>query len=159
MQGVDQRPRYTPPLVPPPSPRLPALSRPHSHNSCSPRKHGHKTDICFNFHLKGQFSTGCLQAVGILYEALSCFPKMVPPSGFLGSKFINNYLGGKGVGESMGNCEEWRIYIFKIRSSVAGRDFPGGAVVKNPPANARVRSLVGEDLTCCGATKPMCQNY
>ena len=29
------------------------------------------------------------------------------------------------------------------------------------PANAadRVRSLVQEDPTCCGATKPVCQNY
>ena len=41
-------------------------------------------------------------------------------------------------------------------------DFPGGAVVKNPPANARrtrVRALVQEDPTCHGATKPMCHNY
>ena len=35
--------------------------------------------------------------------------------------------------------------------------FPGGAVVKNLPADAgtRVRSLVQEDPTCRGATKPM----
>ena len=35
------------------------------------------------------------------------------------------------------------------------RDCPGGAVVKNPPANAgdTVRSLVREDPMCCGATK------
>ena len=41
------------------------------------------------------------------------------------------------------------------------RDFPGGAVVKNPPANAgdMVRSLVWEDPTCRGATKPMSHNY
>ena len=41
------------------------------------------------------------------------------------------------------------------------RDFPGGAVVKNPPANAgtQVRSLVREDPTCHGATKPMSHNY
>ena len=40
-------------------------------------------------------------------------------------------------------------------------DFPGGAVVKNPPANAgtRVRTLVREDPTCRGATKPVCHNY
>ena len=40
-------------------------------------------------------------------------------------------------------------------------DFPGGAVVKNPPANAgkRVGSLVQEDPTCCGATKPVRHNY
>ena len=41
------------------------------------------------------------------------------------------------------------------------RDFPGGTVVKNPPAmqGTRVRSLVREDPTCHGATKPMCHNY
>ena len=41
------------------------------------------------------------------------------------------------------------------------RDFPGGAVVKNPPANegTRVRALVWEDPTCHGATKPVGHNY
>ena len=40
-------------------------------------------------------------------------------------------------------------------------DFPGGTVVKNPPANAgdTVRALVQEDPTCCRATKPVCHNY
>ena len=40
-------------------------------------------------------------------------------------------------------------------------DFPGGAVIKNPPANAgnTVRSLIQEDPTCHGATKPVCHNY
>ena len=40
-------------------------------------------------------------------------------------------------------------------------DFPGGAVVKNPSANmgTRVRALVWEDPTCCGATKPVRHNY
>ena len=48
--------------------------------------------------------------------------------------------------------------------------FPGGAVVKNPPAKntkrirlpmqeTRVRALVQEDPTCRGATKPMRHNY
>ena len=39
--------------------------------------------------------------------------------------------------------------------------FPGGTVVKNPPANAgtRVRALVREDPTCHGATKPVHHNY
>lgn len=55
-----------------------SLHPPHAHQSCSPRTHGHKTDICFNFDLKGQFSAGCLQAVRVLYEALSCFPKCSP---------------------------------------------------------------------------------
>ena len=41
------------------------------------------------------------------------------------------------------------------------QDFPGGAVVKNPPANAgdTVRALVREDLTCRGATKPVRHSY
>ena len=39
--------------------------------------------------------------------------------------------------------------------------FPGGAVVKNPPANAgtRVRALVREDPTCRGVIKPVRHNY
>ena len=53
--------------------------------------------------------------------------------------------------------------------------FPGGAVVKNPPARAslvaqwlriclpmqgtRVRAPVREDPTCCGATKPVSHNH
>ena len=39
--------------------------------------------------------------------------------------------------------------------------FPGGAVVKNPPAKAgdRVQALVREDPTCRGATKPVHHNY
>ena len=39
-------------------------------------------------------------------------------------------------------------------------DFPGGAVVKNPPANAGtwVRALVWEDPTCSGATKSVRHN-
>ena len=39
-------------------------------------------------------------------------------------------------------------------------DFPGGLVVKNPPANAgaQVQSLVQEVSTCHGATKPV-HNY
>ena len=41
------------------------------------------------------------------------------------------------------------------------RDFPGGAVVKNPPANAGNTglSLVQEDPTCCRAARPMRHNY
>ena len=40
------------------------------------------------------------------------------------------------------------------------QDFPGGAVVKNPPANAGdLGSLVWEDPKCLGATKPMCHNF
>ena len=45
-----------------------------------------------------------------------------------------------------------------VDCNMISRDFPGGAVVKNPPANAvdnAVQSLVQEDPTCHGATKPM----
>ena len=37
----------------------------------------------------------------------------------------------------------------------------GGSVVKNLPSNAgdTVQSLIQEDRTCCGATKPVCHNY
>ena len=40
-------------------------------------------------------------------------------------------------------------------------DFPGGAGIKNPPANAGdTGSSPGpEDPTCRRATKPMCHNY
>ena len=42
-----------------------------------------------------------------------------------------------------------------------GRDLPGGAMDKNSPANAgdRVRSLVREDFTCRGETRPLHRNY
>ena len=41
------------------------------------------------------------------------------------------------------------------------RDFPGGAVVKNPPANAGDTGSgpVWEDPTCRGATKPVRHSY
>ena len=42
------------------------------------------------------------------------------------------------------------------------RGFPGGAVVKNPPANAGdiwVQALVQEGPTCRRATKPVRHNY
>ena len=40
-------------------------------------------------------------------------------------------------------------------------DFPGGPVVENPLAKARdtAQSLVWEDSTCLGATKPMPHHY
>ena len=39
--------------------------------------------------------------------------------------------------------------------------FPGGAVVKDTPANAGawVPALVREDPTCCGAAKPVRHHY
>ena len=46
-------------------------------------------------------------------------------------------------------------------SEVAKEDFPGGPMVKNLPVNAGGTgfSLVWEDPTYCGATKPVCPNY
>ena len=43
----------------------------------------------------------------------------------------------------------------------AMRDFPGGSLVKNPPAKAGtwIRSLVQEDSTRCRAAKLICHNY
>ena len=40
-------------------------------------------------------------------------------------------------------------------------DFPGGPVVKKPPANVGDMGLISgpEDPTCCGTTKPVCHNY
>ena len=40
-------------------------------------------------------------------------------------------------------------------------DFPSGAVGKNHLSmqGTQVQSLVQEDPTCCGATKPMHHNY
>ena len=48
----------------------------------------------------------------------------------------------------------------KVKKQKHG-DFPGGAVVKNPPADARdtVLALVREDPTCRGAAKPVRHNY
>ena len=48
---------------------------------------------------------------------------------------------------------------FSLRVNVLG--FPGGAVVKNLPANAgtRVQALLWKDPTCRGATKPVRHNY
>ena len=41
------------------------------------------------------------------------------------------------------------------------QDFPAGTADRNPPANAgdRGSTLVQEDSTCLGATKPMPHNY
>ena len=49
----------------------------------------------------------------------------------------------------------------KLLKEKQSRDFPGGTVVKNPPATqgTQVRALVREDPTCHGATKPVRHNY
>ena len=52
--------------------------------------------------------------------------------------------------------------LYGLHSDKNGpRDFPGGAVVKNPPVNAGdTGSSPGrEDPTCRGATKPVHHNY
>ena len=57
-----------------------------------------------------------------------------------------------------------KLIRYLIKNDI--EDFPGGAVVKNPPANAGdtgsspgPRTLVRQDPTCCGATKPVRHNY
>ena len=56
------------------------------------------------------------------------------------------------------NCEQSSLILHQNLISVG---FPGGAGVKNPPANAGDTglSLVQEDPTCRGATKPVRHNY
>ena len=47
-----------------------------------------------------------------------------------------------------------------IKKKKKDTDFPGGPMVKNPPANAvnMGPSLFQEDPTCHGATKPLSHN-
>ena len=56
----------------------------------------------------------------------------------------------------LGDCDNDN-YLNKKKK----RDFPGGPVVKNLPANAEDTGsfLVQEDPTCLEAAKPMCHNY
>ena len=61
-------------------------------------------------------------------------------------------------------CSKGIIVIHKIEKKEIekhGRDFPGGAVVKNPPANAgdMVQALVRKDPTCRRATKSTIYSY
>lgn len=49
------------------------------------------------------------------------------------------------------------VSVCRLRTEVSLADFPGGPLIRNPPADAgdsRVRSLVRGRSTCCGATKP-----
>ena len=54
------------------------------------------------------------------------------------------------------------MYPFQMISKKLGiykqRDFPGGTVDKNSPANAEDTHWPGEDSTCRRATKPMGHN-
>ena len=54
----------------------------------------------------------------------------------------------------------WRLSC-PVMPSRCFLGFPGGSVVKNPPANAGdvVQSLIQEDRTCRGVTKAMSHNY
>ena len=49
----------------------------------------------------------------------------------------------------------------KRASRKDGRNFSGGAMDKNSPVNERdtVQSLVREDFTCRGETRPLHRNY
>ena len=53
------------------------------------------------------------------------------------------------------------LWDMLVSKKLQVRNFWGGAVVKNPPANAGDTGsiLVREDPTCRGATKPVCHNY
>ena len=79
--------------------------------------------------------------------------------------FIKNFCSVKDSFKRMRRqAIAWVKILAKGKSDkgLLSRDFPGGTVVENPPANAggtRVRFLVREDPLCCGATKPVCHNY
>ena len=66
-----------------------------------------------------------------------------------------------GLESGVATVENSMVVPQKVKHRITTWDFPGGTVVKNPPANAgdTVRSLVREDLTCRGATKPVRHNY
>ena len=55
---------------------------------------------------------------------------------------------------------QYDCVLKKKKKKKKGEVFPGGAVVKNPPANAGdMGSSPGrEDPTCCGAAKPANHN-
>ena len=55
-------------------------------------------------------------------------------------------------------------YIFNLlicdkRQKNTSSGFPGGSVVKKPPASVGDRGLIQKDPTGRGATKPMCRDY
>ena len=50
------------------------------------------------------------------------------------------------------------VLTLQIVQLINYRDFPGGPLVKNLPANEADMGLIREDPTFCGATKPMCHN-
>ena len=81
---------------------------------------------------------------------------------------IQNSLHNRNL-HSPGTSKVWAKVMKKMQG------FPGGTVVKNPPAGTslvaqwlriylpmqgtRVQALVRDDPICRGATKPMCHNY
>ena len=57
------------------------------------------------------------------------------------------------------HTREMRLFRYKLKLDLG--NFPGGPVVKNPPANAgdtQVPSLVWADSSCLRETKPVCHN-
>jgi len=56
---------------------------------------------------------------------------------------------------------EWIDHVKILNIKIWKLEFPGGPVVKNrlPMQGAGVLSLLQEDSTCCGATKPVHCNY
>ena len=54
-----------------------------------------------------------------------------------------------------------QCYSFLVRSPLSWYSFPGGPVVKNPPASTGDMGLipVKVDPTCCGVTKPVHHNF
>ena len=70
---------------------------------------------------------------------------------------IDKEVGKRWAGSAfLSQCEPLHT---PIRAKI--KDFPGGLLVNSSPANAgdRVRSLIREDLTYHGATKPTHLNY
>ena len=55
--------------------------------------------------------------------------------------------------------DQSQVTKLKLWLKHSQRDFPTGTMDENPPANAEVQSLIWEDFTSHGATKPICHKY
>ena len=70
----------------------------------------------------------------------------------------NHCINGMGRNKFIYQPSQPKESISQVRSPPG--DFTGGLLVGNLPANTgRVPSLVREDRTCCGVTRPMHHNY
>ena len=78
-------------------------------------------------------------------------PGFEPVSPALAGGFLSTAPPGKSQSKS---------FFLRLFKSL-WRDFPGGAVLKNPPASAGDTGLNPgpEDPTCRGATKPLSHSY